>query len=261
MLFYLMEYADWVVTFMIVFVMVTFFVGLHYLVLRITPSKKSEYEIASIITHLIGMLYAVLLGFIAVSSWGDFDHASQNAKVEENAIADLYRLTSDFPANNKEAIQKDILLYAQLMTEKEWPAMQHGSQSQEAYTVALRIINEVNGLQPTSSYDSNVQSVAFSLAHSFLDARRARLSKNDEGMPPMLWWVLLIGAIFMIGFTFYLRQNNYLHQLFMTGVLAALIGLLFSLILEFEYPFRGKLAVSSKGWTKLVDNIEANQLY
>ena len=261
MLFYLMEHADWIVTVLIVSAMVVFFVGLHYVVIRLTPSNNSENEIASIVTHLIGMLYAVLLGFIAVSAWGDFDHAAQNAKVEQNAMADLYRISSDFPSRQRDSIQADILQYAKLMPEQEWPAMQHGVQSPEAYTVALRIIQQVNGLKPSSQYESNVQLESVTLAHSFLDARRARLNKNDEGMPTMLWLTLLIGATIMIGFTFYLRQSNYVHQLFMTGILAALIGLLFSLILEFEYPFRGKLSVPSTGWTKLVENIEANQLY
>ena len=86
-MFYLMEHADWVVSLLIIAAMVIFFVGLHSIVLHFISQKKSENEVASIIAHLIGMLYAVLLGFMAVNALSDFDHANQNAKVEQNAIA------------------------------------------------------------------------------------------------------------------------------------------------------------------------------
>ena len=125
-MFYLMEHADWLVTVLIIAAMVIFFVGMHSIVLCFMPQKKSENEIASITAHLIGMLYAVLLGFIAVSAWGNFDHSAENAKAEENAIADLYRISGNFPTNIRENIQKNILEYAKLMPTEEWPAMQHG---------------------------------------------------------------------------------------------------------------------------------------
>ena len=147
------------------------------------------------------------------------------------------------------------------MPKEEWPAMQHGDQSKEAYLVALRILDAINQLNPKSLHESQHPIKSLSLVHSFLNARRTRLNQNDEGMPAMLWWTLLIGATFMIGFTFYLRQTNHRHQLFMTGILSALIGLLFSLILEFEYPFRGKLTVPPTGWTKLAEKIESKELY
>jgi hypothetical protein len=67
----------------------------------------------------------------------------------------------------------------------------------------------------------------------------------------MLLWALWIGAIITIGYTAFMRVGRPSYQLAMTIVLAVLIGIVLSLVIEFEYPYRGDVRVSTTAWANL----------
>src|SRR4029077_9116706 len=49
-------------------------------------------EVAGFIYAVIGVLYAVLLGFTAIIVWERFDEAQTNVEREANELGDLFRL-------------------------------------------------------------------------------------------------------------------------------------------------------------------------
>jgi len=79
------------------------------------------------------------------------------------------------------------------------------------------------------------------IVRSLLDARRARLNQNGQGIPDALWDGLFLGAILTIGFTYLFGVENFRIQLMMTGLLAALIGVMFSMIVALNYPYRAQV--------------------
>src|SRR5262245_49484035 len=62
-------------------------------------------EIAGFIFGVIGVVYAVLLGFTAIIVWEEFQKAQEVAEQEANAVVDLYRNSQAFPAEVKEEIE------------------------------------------------------------------------------------------------------------------------------------------------------------
>lgn len=261
MFYYLMEKADWLNTVIIVLVMVVIFVTAHYFVHRSRTGEKPENEVPSLIGHLVGMLYSVLLAFVAVSSWSNFDRAMQNTETEENSLGELYRISFGFPTEMQKLIQKNIIHYSELMISSEWPAMQHGEQSAEAYKVAGAILSDIRKFEPTTISQTNLQQQALSAVNIFLESRRHRLSANQEELPIMLIIILLIGAALMVGTTFFVYQSNLRRQLFLTAILSSTIGLIFSMVIEFEYPYRGTLNVPITGWESLIKEVKHSDLH
>ena len=51
---------------------------------------------------------------------------------------------------------------------------------------------------------------------------------NGEGIPAALWGGLILGAILTVGFTYLFGVENFRLQMIMTGLLGALIGLMFA---------------------------------
>ena len=69
------------------------------------------------------------------------------------------------------------------------------------------------------------------------DARRLRLVAAEEGIPGVLWSVLIFGGIAAIGFTYLFGiENTWAHRL-MVVILAAVIGLVLFTIGSLEHPF------------------------
>src|SRR5262245_60240423 len=58
---------------------------------------KLNNEVAGFIYGVIGVLYAVLLGFTAIIVWEQFEKAETGVDQEANELADLYRDAHTFP--------------------------------------------------------------------------------------------------------------------------------------------------------------------
>jgi high-affinity Fe2+/Pb2+ permease len=83
------------------------------------------------------------------------------------------------------------------------------------------------------------------------DLRNRRLSDNGETLPPVLWAALLAGAVITVGFGFLFGVKNFRIQLIMTGAVAALIAMMFTLLVELDFPFRRDTAISANRWINL----------
>ena len=56
-------------------------------------------DVAGFIYAVIGVVYAVLLGFAAVTVWERYDRAQASVEQEANDLADLYRDAQTFPSD------------------------------------------------------------------------------------------------------------------------------------------------------------------
>lgn len=258
-MFKFLEESAWLPPLSIV-IMVALFVAAHFMVQRSLKIKEGN-ETVGFLAHQIGILYAVLIGFIAVTSWNNFDNAALIAENETNSLADVYRIANNFSKETKERIQTLALRYAKLLVSKEWPLMQEGGESKAANQTAGEIFDALASFQPQAKNEANLQKQGLKEVLLFLDNRRERLDKNLEGFPNVIWIILLVGAILMIGITFFIYPYNRIRQLIMTGMLTALIGMQLTLINEFAYPFRGTIIVSPTRWEKMIEKIQNQNFY
>jgi ABC-type branched-subunit amino acid transport system permease subunit len=87
--------------------------------------------------------------------------------------------------------------------------------------------------------------------HALLGDRDQRLMINARGLPSMIWWTLLAGGVVTVVFTYLFGSPDFDLQLLMTALLSALIGVMFVLIMELNYPYRGDVSVDASGWATL----------
>jgi hypothetical protein len=63
-------------------------------------------------------LYAVLLGFVAVTVWEGYDRAQAAVEREADDLADLFRDAQTFPRDTRTQIENQIRNYVGLVVEK-----------------------------------------------------------------------------------------------------------------------------------------------
>jgi hypothetical protein len=80
------------------------------------------------------------------------------------------------------------------------------------------------------------------------DLRTQRLASNGSGVPGIMYFALVAGAITVIVFEYVFGLENFRVQLLMTAATAIIIGLLFSVVVKLDYPFRGDVAISPGEW-------------
>jgi predicted membrane chloride channel (bestrophin family) len=76
-------------------------------------------EVAGFIYAVIGVVYAVLLGFAAITVWERYDRAQASVEQEANDLADLYRDAQTFPSDTRAQLESQIRDYVRLAVQKE----------------------------------------------------------------------------------------------------------------------------------------------
>ena len=72
--------------------------------------------------------------------------------------------------------------------------------------------------------------------------RWERISDIRTRIPPVLWWVVCIGALLNIVLIWMLYMEIHLH-LILGGILSLFLGLMIFLVAALDNPFRGAVSV------------------
>lgn len=247
----------------LVFVLVVAaFVGLacggHILVHRAFADYDfiSHNEVAGFIYAIIGVLYAVLLGFVVVVVWEQYNGSDERDRSEVAAVAAAWRLATGLPALTETAVRGDLSAYVNALVRSEWPAMEHGGNSPEAKAALDAAIRAV--VRAPSGADQATRGAVLAQLSEVSADRSHRLQANVTGIPPLLWAALVFGGLLTIGFAYIFGLPNFRVQLLMTAALAAIIAALFVVIAELDYPFRGDTGITAEPWTALNAELRGN---
>ncbi len=164
---------------------------------------KHNNEVAGFIYGVIGVLYAVLLGFTAIIVWEQFDKAQAGVDQEANELADLYRDAQDFPDDTRKELETQLRAYARLVVEKEWPAMAERASSPETWEMYNQLWRTYHRFQPQNDHERIWYAQSLTRLNQLGDQRRLRLlSSQSKGIPVVMWVALLGAGGITIGFSF-----------------------------------------------------------
>ena len=213
---------------------------------------KLNNEVAGFIYAVIGVLYAVLLGFTAIIVWEQFDKAQAGVDQEANELADLYRHAQAFPDDTRRVLETQLRAYAKLVVEKEWPAMAERTSSFETWEMYNQLWRTYQQFQPQNDHERIWYAESLTRMSELGDQRRLRLlSSRSEGIPRVMWVALLGAGGVTIGFSFLFGTRSATAQVLMTSALTMTIALVLLSILALEEPFRGITRVDPGAFDQL----------
>ncbi len=243
----------WLFAFGTVTILCTLTCLCHWLILHYLPTVDfvKHNGVAGPLLGIIGTAYAVLLSFVVVVVWQQYDASDNIVSTEASAVSDLHRLSDALPFPAGITLKRELDRYVDLMISQEWPAMRHGGWSPEAAHLAHLITHQIATATPRNAAQQSVQGLALAVDRTMLDARRQRLHDNETGLPWILWMTLWCVAAVAVGFSYLFGLESTRVQLIMTGALTATIALMFVLIAELDYPFRGENSISPHSWYQI----------
>jgi hypothetical protein len=219
------------------------------LVQRLVPatSRQPHNDVAGFIYAALGVIYAVLLALVVIAVWEEYNAAGVTVEQEANALAEIFWLAHRLPEPEGTHIQELARSYAEEVSHKEWPLMEQGQTplmtSEEGTPAGWTLIDEIRAnlqeVQPRTQADVQLYAEGLDQVQRLADARRMRLVAAEEGVPAVLWAVLIFGGIAAVSFTYLFGlENTWAHRL-MVVTLAAVIGLVLFTIGALEHPFSG----------------------
>lgn len=245
---------DLLLELLIVAAVVAGFVAVHAILQRRLRSEvlRRHNDVAGFLFSAVGVLYAVVLGFVVVVVWQKYDGAVANVENEVDAVGNLYHSVDGFPPAPRGQIRSGLRAYANTVARIEWPAMAANQGVPETGAHELEnIAYSVDTFAPRDLKEFGAQQAAIVNEQRLMDARRSRLIDAVPAVPSVLWFALVAGALAMVSFCFIFGVENRPAQLMMTAILVGLIGILFIVIDEFSTPFSGSVRISDDGWVYL----------
>src|SRR5215210_3070947 len=193
------------------------------LVQRLVPatSRQPHNDVAGFIYAALGVIYAVLLALVVIAVWEEYQAASATVEQEANALAEIFWLGHRLPEPEGPHLQELARSYAQEVVDNEWPLMEQGqpplmTQTQgtpAGWTLIDEIRANLQDFQPRTPADEQLYAEGLDQIQRLADARRMRLVAAEEGIPAVLWAVLIFGGVAAIGFTYLFgMENTWAHR-------------------------------------------------
>ena len=213
---------------------------------RVFPHRDeiTHNDVAASVVATLGTILAVVLSFMVVTVWQEYDGAAGTVQNEVDAICNDYHDASTLPQPMKELVQSSLAKYVNTVINVEWPLMRQGGESAEAHSEAFLVLKIVSSFKPLDSTQSAIQTDMIAQTHAFNDARRERLFDNRQSIPHILWWMLAFISAVTISSAYIFRVKNGVIHLMMTSALAAVIAAILVLIAQFDLPFRGDIQLA-----------------
>jgi hypothetical protein len=204
---------------------------------------RRHHDVSGNMFSVGGTLYAVLLGLVVVDAMQTFETARITVQKESDALANIFMLAEQLPAEKSSRIQALCKAYAADVINTEWPLLAKARFDPETFSMAFRLVRELADFEPGTENLKSVYPLLLAQALELRDERRTRISMALHGLPMVEWLVLCIGAVITVVFTYFFRLESYRVQFVMTGMVALLIALNLYLVVLFAHPFSGDLRV------------------
>ena len=222
--------------------------------------RRQHNDVAGFIYAVLGVVYAVLLGLMVVAVWEQWNAAAGRADQEASELAEVFWIADRMPESEGHHIQELIRSYARVVVEEEWPLMRQGKPSQKAWVLLDEIRSAVQDLQPSTPAQLVLYEQSLERVHELADARRDRLLEADQGLPAILWVVMIIGGVVVIGFTYLFGLDSTAIHLLMVSALALIIALVLFTVAELDFPFRGGIRIGPQAMEQVLDRFETSTL-
>jgi len=207
-------------------------------------TRQGFNEVAGIVFAVLGAFYGVLLGFLTVVVWEQYDTTNQSVAQEANELLGLYHLADQDMEPQRSEMQGLIRSYLSTVANQEWPLLASGQESTEARATrdalerAIWQDGTVDTLKQQALYTQTLQ--RFGL---FNDSRRVRLIASQNSLPFIFWIVLPgCGAITIAYLYLFGLENVRVHALIVVAVTLVIISILFT-IRVLDNPFRGDFGI------------------
>jgi hypothetical protein len=176
-----------------------------------------------------GVFFGITLGLLSVGAWENFTAVDGAVAQEATDIGVCYRILDNYPDPYRTRLTEQLRAYTRHEIDAAWPKQRQGIIPGAAENEMLdKLHRDLTRFEPRTEAQKALHAEALHEFSQMLEARRSRLASISTQLPGIVW-------LFVV-------EHRGLHDL-LTGLLAALLGLLVFLLAVMDYPFRGEYSV------------------
>ena len=258
MMYWIYDYPSWVIGLFFCSLLVGF-TWLGIFVTRVTVHSWFHRETRA--NEMVGLalssyfvLFGLLLGLLAVATYQNYSTVGDIVTNEASSLAALYREISSLPQPIRGQLQQRLREYTRYTIDEGWAQQRRGMvPTGEAVRSGL-LIRTLMDFEPSNEKEKILYEDALRQSVHRSELSRERLSNVTTGLPPVLWWVVAVGAA--INIVLIWMQDMELHvHLILGASLASILGLVIFLIAELDNPFRGEVSIGPDPIARVYEDV------
>jgi len=215
-------------------------------------AREKDTSMVGLSYAICGGIYAVVLAFVAVGTYEAMDKSATIASDEANSLGGLAFDSPGLPAALAVRVRTDVDKYIDIVTQKEWPSQRAYQMEErnfgEGWVQVRRIGLDLANFEPATPGQASVKAEMMRVTNELFSARRARLLAANAHLPNAVWQMLIFGLGLVAVYIYLFGPRNYKIHMAVTGLTMLSIGLIFTLIIALDYPFRGDLSVDDDSY-------------
>ena len=219
-----------------------------------------DLDIGGIIYGGIVAVYSILLAFIVVIVWEQYQNTGDRIQEESSKVFNLYRASYAFPdSTTGKKIRTTVIAYVNSVVDDEFPAMEHDTTSSLTQQKYNKVWDMIYAIRPNTENEKIWYASMVTSVNQFGEARIIRISDIDPSLPPLMWKILLAGGAIIILFAILFKtNNNWAHFI---KILMFSIVIVFNLMLVnlLDHPYKGLLKIEPGAFTKIQKHYKDEQ--
>ena len=192
---------------------------------------------------VLGTTYAVILGFMLFTVWTSFGEAEVNSDLEADAALSVFRVAQGLPEPQRTQLQTLARSYVDSVLNNEWPQMTRGEIPERTSDIPTAMWKTVLDAKTSSPSESNAQDHELTHVSELTKYRLTRIVQSAERLPPVLWYVLLVGGVLTIGSACMFGSDSRALQAVQVFSFSLLVALALVAIADIRQPFQGAVHV------------------
>jgi Protein of unknown function (DUF4239) len=192
----------------------------------------------------MGILFALIVGFMAVGVWDNVERADEAIADEASALRSVVILSDELPPDLGARMRSLIRRQIEDAVNDEWPDMAEQRAKLTAISAPLsEALHLAVGFDPQSDGQTVTQRELVTSIQSALDARRQRIVVSESSINSVKWAGLIALAsltLFAIGMV---HSGNRTTARIAMGLFAVAVAVVITMLASQDEPFAGQLGL------------------
>jgi hypothetical protein len=241
------------ILFIVVFVAIS--LGFLYVVKRFCKSflfnEVTDY--GQIFASAIGVMFALILAFVAVATWQNYDKVDDDVLKEANCLHNIYRNLGAYPEPFRSEMKELIRQYVQSVIKDEWPKQAHALQDEAVHILITRVNAVILSFYPGDNREMLLHQETLRLVGEYRGLRHDRIVGGRPNLTDSMWITLVGGTLLYLIFLCFFDIPCFKHHAFMIGMFGAFVALVYCLLVIHNYPFTDPGSISSEPFQHLLE--------
>ena len=204
-------------------------------------------EILGDFLQYFGVIYGLLLGLLAVSTYQNHADAEKAVSNEASALAALYRDVTAYPEPYRAELESLLQEYTRYTIEEAWPLQRVGVVPEGGVQRAAEFHARLVSFEPQTKGQEAIHDAALRQFNTFFEYRRTRLYSVTASIPSVMWLTVAVGAAINIILIWLFTLRLSVHLL-LGGLISFFTATMICLIVLLDHPYRGEMGVSPEAF-------------